>query len=47
MIPPPWGASMSRGTSMATWPVASVSTVFGRLPLRTFPASLPAGARLP
>ena len=29
--------SRSRGTSISTWPVLSVSTVFGRVPLRTLP----------
>ena len=35
--------SRSRGTSSPTWPVPPVSTVLGRVPLRTFPAWLPAG----
>jgi hypothetical protein len=32
----------SRGTSICTWPVASVSTVFALVPFRTFPDSVPA-----
>jgi hypothetical protein len=36
--------SRSRGTSTWTCPVPSVSTFFGRDPLRTLPPSLPAGA---
>jgi len=31
--------SRSRGTSMLTWPLASVSTVLARVPFRTFPAA--------
>ena len=31
--------SRSRDTSIATWPVAPVSTVLGRVPFRTFPES--------
>src|ERR1017187_2188410 len=38
-----------RGTSIPTWPVLSVSTVVGRVPLRTFPSgqSAPGPARGP
>ena len=37
--------SRSRGTSIATCPVASVNTVLGRVPLRTLQVSRSAGAR--
>ena len=37
--------SRSRGTSMETSTVASVRTVFGRVPLRTLPPARSAGAR--
>lgn len=34
----------SRGTSISTWPVASVSTVLARVPLRMLPDPAPAGS---
>jgi hypothetical protein len=37
-------AARSRGTSITTWPVVSVNTVFARVPLRILPVPAPGGS---